>query len=202
VLVLSGYYYVVKWEKKIDRRTPYVVCANHTSRLDILLLFAILPFQFVFMGKAGLTENPILKWFYERSMIVFDRMSVASAYKAYRQASISLENRISVVIFPEGGVPKIDVRLNKFKSGAFRLAISNKVPILPVTFADNKRKLPEDKLRVVPGRLRVFVHMPIQFNDGAHNDENELKQLVFARINDQLEKIETGMSNTVIQESA
>ena len=42
-------------------------------------------------------------------------------------------------IFPEGGIPKNDVLLKKFKNGPFRLAIEQKIDIVPITMPDNKR---------------------------------------------------------------
>ena len=40
---------------------PYVVCANHASYLDILLMFLILPDDFAFLGKAEVLKWPIIK---------------------------------------------------------------------------------------------------------------------------------------------
>jgi 1-acyl-sn-glycerol-3-phosphate acyltransferase len=41
--------------------------------------------------------------------------------------------------FPEGGVPDDEsILLDTFKDGAFRLAIEHQIPIVPISFADNK----------------------------------------------------------------
>ena len=49
-------------------------------------------------------------------------------------------NSESICIFPEGGVPDDEsVVLDSFKDGAFRLAIDHQLPIVPITFGDNKK---------------------------------------------------------------
>jgi 1-acyl-sn-glycerol-3-phosphate acyltransferase len=48
---------------------------------------------------------------------------------------------LSVCIFPEGGVPDDEsLLLDTFKDGV-RLAIEHQIPIVPISFADNKKRL-------------------------------------------------------------
>ena len=35
-----------------DRETTYIICPNHSSYLDILVLYAALPNFFIFLGKS------------------------------------------------------------------------------------------------------------------------------------------------------
>ena len=183
VLLLNGFWYVLKVEKKIDSSRSYIICPNHTSKFDIILLFAVFPKTFVFIGKKGVSKFRFFEWFYNKTMITFDRDSVASAFRAYRKADKLLKSGTSIVIFPEGKVPKPEIRLGKFKLGAFKLAIHNQVPIIPITFVDNKRKYPEDKLDLKLGLLRVFIHNPIQTNSLEIKNAKSLKDQVFSAIN-------------------
>jgi 1-acyl-sn-glycerol-3-phosphate acyltransferase len=65
---------------------------------------------------------------------------------------------LSICIFPEGGVPDDEsILLDTFKDGAFRLAIEHQIPIVPISFADNK----SDFLILFcgsPGIMRVKMH--------------------------------------------
>ena len=123
-------------------------------------------------------------------MITFDRDSVSSAFRAYRKADKLLKSGISIVIFPEGQVPKGEVRLGQFKLGAFKLAIHNQIPIIPITFVDNKKKYPEDKLELKLGLLRVSIHSPINTKNMKIKNANSLKDKVFSIINQTLIKYE------------
>lgn len=183
VLLLNGFWYVLKLESKLDSSKSYIICPNHTSKFDIILLFAIFPKTFVFIGKKGVTKFSFFEWFYNKTMITFDRDNVSSAFRAYRKADKLLKSGTSIVIFPEGKVPKAEIRLAEFKLGAFKLAIHNQVPIIPITFVDNKRKYPEDKLELKLGFLRVFIHTPIHTNNMGMKNANSLKDQVFLAIN-------------------
>ena len=183
VLILNGFWYVLKLESKLDSSKSYIICPNHTSKFDIILLFAIFPKTFVFIGKKGVTKFSFFEWFYNKTMITFDRDNVASAFRAYRKADKLLKSGTSIVIFPEGKVPKAEIRLGEFKLGAFKLAIHNQVPIIPITFVDNKRKYPEDKLELKLGFLRVFIHNPIHTNNMGMKNASSLKDQVFLAIN-------------------
>jgi len=190
VLLLNGFWYILKFDQKIDTSSSYIICANHTSKFDIILLFAVFPKTFVFIGKRGLTKFPIFEWFYNRTMITFDRSSSASGFRAYRKADRLLKSGISIAIFPEGQVPDKSIRLEKFKLGGFKLAIHNQVPIIPITFVDNKNKYPEDELKLKLGRLRVYIHRPIITKNRTIKDADKLRNHTFNIINDTLIKYE------------
>ncbi|MBF25149.1 MAG: 1-acyl-sn-glycerol-3-phosphate acyltransferase [Flavobacteriales bacterium] len=186
VLLLNGFWSITKFEFEFESASSYILCPNHTSKFDIILLFATFPKTFVFIGKKGVSKFLFFEWFYNKTMITFDRDSIASAFRAYRKADNLLKSGVSIVIFPEGRVPKNKIRLGEFKAGAFKLAINNKVPIIPITFVDNKKKYPEDKLNLSLGLLRVFIHKPINTNDMSNQDTELLKNKVFSVINNKL----------------
>ena len=119
VLVLNGFWYNLKLTHKINDIKACIICPNHTSKLDIILLFAVFPKTFVFIGKKGVSKFSFFEWFYNKTMITFDRESVASSFQAYRKADKLLKSGVSIVIFPEGKVPDRRIRLEKFKLGAF-----------------------------------------------------------------------------------
>ena len=138
------------------------------------------------MGKKNVTQISIFEWFYNKTMITFERGMVSSAYQAYRKSDRFLKKGKSIVVFPEGGVPPKNISLNKFKLGAFKLAINNQVPVVPVTFIDNKRKYPEDSLNLKLGRLRVVIHSPISTVGMSSNELSFLRNKTYNIINNTL----------------
>ena len=81
---------------------------------------------------------------------------------------------------------QIKIRLDEFKLGAFKLAISNQVPIIPLTFVDNKRKYPENNLKLSLGIFRVLIHKPINTIGMTSSNCHELKCSTFNIINQTL----------------
>jgi 1-acyl-sn-glycerol-3-phosphate acyltransferase len=174
-LVLAFYFYKVEWQTKIDKKRNYIICFNHTSHLDILLLFAVLHPMFIrFMAKAELGKLPIFGKFFRTIDISVDREDADGARKAYVRADQALHLGHSIAMAPEGGTSKNPPHLREFKTGAFRLAIEHKVPILVLTFYDNWRILPSSGKKQGWHFSRVKVHEPIET---AHLTSDDYKML-------------------------
>ena len=71
------------------------------------------------------------------------------------------------------------------------MAIEQNVALVPVTFADNKRCMPGDKLEGRPGKLKVFVHKPILAGTYTTETIHEFKSFVYKTIDDKLTHYES-----------
>lgn len=176
ILFFMGFWVTVKREQRFERGKSYMLVANHTSMTDIMLMLAICPNPFVFVGKKELTKIPIFGFFYKRSCILVDRNSSKSRFEVFQRAQKRLSQGLSICIFPEGGVPDDEnVLLDEFKDGAFRLAIDHQIPIVPMTFADNKKRFSFTFFSGSPGRMRAKVHTFIPTEGLTQDDKKELK---------------------------
>jgi 1-acyl-sn-glycerol-3-phosphate acyltransferase len=191
LLALNGIIYRVKYESAPDPKTPYIICPNHCSYLDIILLYCIFPNYTVFMGKQELSKAPLFNIFFKRMNILVDRKRRISAHRAFIRAGMELEQKHSVVIFPEGTIPPNAPKLKVFKNGAFRLAIEKQVPILPVTFLNNWKFLGTGaffRSAGRPGLAKVVVHHPVT-TDGMNEESLVLlRTKVFNTIQSELDK--------------
>ncbi len=147
---------VFEQEPKISQ--SYMFVANHTSMTDIMLMLSIVKNPFVFVGKKELSKIPLFGFFYKRTCILVDRNNSKSRMQVFESAQKRLKQGLSICIFPEGGVPDKSVFLDTFKDGAFRLAIEHEIPIVPLTFYDNKRLFPFTFFSGSPGIMRAKVH--------------------------------------------
>ena len=186
-LIASGFYYTVERETKLEKGKSYMFVANHTSVTDILLMLAVVKQPFVFVGKAELAKFPIFGYFYKRTCILVDRASSKSRMAVFERAQKRLNSGLSICIFPEGGVPNDEtIVLDEFKDGAFRLAIEHQIAIVPLTFADNKKRFSYTFFSGGPGIMRVKVHQPIPTLGKTLNDKKEIKDAVRTVIYHQL----------------
>lgn len=172
-----GCYPVIQRDFKTEKGKSYLFVANHTSMTDIMLLFYVIPNPFVFIGKKELSKLPIFGYIYRRTSILVDRKNTKSRIEAFKNAQAKLNKGLSICIFPEGGVPNSEIILDDFKEGAFQLAITHQIPIVPLTLHDNKKRFPYDLFRGMPGKMRVKVHSLIPVKDLKINDRKELKKL-------------------------
>ncbi|GAB4138068.1 MAG: lysophospholipid acyltransferase family protein [Bacteroidia bacterium] len=149
---------------------PCVFVANHTSYLDIVISYIAIRNYFVYMGKAEIDKAPFLRIFFRDHLngskamnIYVNRKSRSGSYTAFQRADEKLRKGISLFLYPEGTIES-NGRLKPFKNGAFRLAISNQVPVVPVTFLNNWTLLQNGgflKSFGRPGIAEVIVHEPV-----------------------------------------
>ncbi len=158
VLYVMGCIPKIKYEQKLIKNKSYMLVANHTSMLDIMLMLRVSKNPFVFVGKKELVKIPVFGFFYKRVSIMVDRESSQSRTAVYRRAQKRLNQGLSICIFPEGGVPDEHVILDEFKNGAFKMAISHLIPVVPMTFYDCKKRFSFTFLSGFPGPLRAKVH--------------------------------------------
>lgn len=175
---------------------PFIICPNHSSYVDIITMYRTFSDYFIFMGKMELNNWPLFHIFFSKGMnISVDRASITGAKTAYDRAKDELDKGHNIVIFPEGTIPPSAPRLKIFKSGAFKLAMEKNVPIVPVTFLNNFKRLqagPALKNMGGPGPSRVIIHPAIYPADYADKTVNELRSDTFAIIERPLNELYGG----------
>jgi long-chain acyl-CoA synthetase len=124
----------VRGLEKLPKSGPYMICSNHQSYIDPLILASVLP-QAVFMrafavGTSEIFGRGIMRML-ARSIKVMVVDPDANLIPAMRAGAFGLKHGLVLVLYPEGersidGAPKI------FKKGAAILSIQLQVPIVPV----------------------------------------------------------------------
>ena len=189
--LFAGIFFKISFEKPIDWSKPYLICPNHTSNLDITSMIMLMKNDFVFFGKAELLDNIITRLYFQTIDIPVKRESNISVFRAFTRAEEYLKKGISVIIFPEGLIaneyPPI---LQPFKNGPFRLAIEQKINILPVTIRNGWKIMWDDgsKYGTRPGILNIHVHKPIETSHLTLADADGLRDQVYGIIKHEFEK--------------
>jgi 1-acyl-sn-glycerol-3-phosphate acyltransferase len=139
-------------------RGPVVFAANHTSVLDIPLLFGYLPAEFRIIHKRSLYLVPLIGLhLYLAGHIGIDRANPFRARRSLARAAARIARGESVAVFPEGTRSR-DGSLRPFKKGSFVLALEAGVPVVPVSLTGVKRLAPHGLLRLRAGTVRLAVH--------------------------------------------
>jgi 1-acyl-sn-glycerol-3-phosphate acyltransferase len=188
ILIGMGFAYRIDRDQIPEKSKSYMFVANHTSMADIMLMLVTVKNPFVFVGKAELAKIPLFGFFYKRTCILVDRSSAKSRQAVFLRAQRRLQSGLSICIFPEGGVPEEHIDLDEFKDGAFRLAINHQIDIVPITFADNKKRFSYTFFSGSPGRMRVKIHEFISTKGLSIEDTKALNGKAKAVILKQLQK--------------
>lgn len=175
----------------LDPDQAYVFCPNHTSFLDIVVSYLVIPNYFHYIGKAELLKVPFFNIFFQKMNIVVDRGSIMASHRAFQRCCSDIDKHISIAIFPEATIPDSTPELGNFKNGPFKLAIEKQIPIVPITYLDNWRLLPDGKRnwnRGGPGCSRVVIHEPIPTKGLTDDDMPALRKKVYLTIRKSLEE--------------
>ena len=123
ILLTTGSPFTISGADRLDLSQPAIYAANHSSALDIPVLYVGLPFQFRILAKLELFRLPILGSHLKRSgQIPIDRTDARASLRSLSAASQTVKSGMPLVVFPEGG-RSTDGHLQPFLGGTFYVAI-------------------------------------------------------------------------------
>jgi 1-acyl-sn-glycerol-3-phosphate acyltransferase len=164
----------VKGKENIKKDDSYVVISNHQSYYDIFLIYGWLGIDIKWVMKKELAKIPGLGIGSKKVGHIFlDRSNKRIALESLNEAKKKLTKGTSVVIFPEGTRSKTG-QMDRFKRGAFRLALDLGLPILPITISGTKNILPTGTINILPGKVTMIVHEPINIHSYSEETLPEL----------------------------
>lgn len=140
----------------------YVFIANHASHLDSPAIAVSLPHALRFIGKRSLSRIPVFGWATRCIGIIYiDRSNPDKARRTLNAAAASLTGGVSTLFYAEG-TRTPDGRLQPFKKGGVMLALQTGLPIVPVTVAGSRERMPKYAMRIRPGTVHVIIGRPIE----------------------------------------
>jgi len=171
--------------ENIDPKETYVMVANHQSLADIIIIYQTHAY-FKWVAKKELLKVPFiggLLWVNDH--VLLSRGDFGSIKDVYRTAGEWLKKNVSMLFFPEGTRSGTD-DMGEFQNGAFKLAIKEGRPVLPIYIGGTRYAIPKGgwifKTKV-SGRLAVLP--PIDTSKYQVADFSVLRDLV----REQLEKV-------------
>ena len=160
--VAAGIKVNIVTKSSLPKNGPYIICSNHTSYLDIVLMYRVFSDYFIMMGKGEIENWPFFRVFFTSGMnILVYRNNNKKAHNSIQLAKEKIDQGNNVVIFPEGGIYDHAPQIKGLKNGAFKLAIEKQVPIVPITFETNWKLLQGTSFfegKAGPGECRVHIH--------------------------------------------
>lgn len=183
LLFVSGVNVKVDGLEKIAEDGSYVFVSNHLSYMDTPVALASIPVRFRFLAKRGLFQIPFLGWHLGRAgHISVPREDARAAVKTMTLAAqVVRDERISLLIFPEGGRSR-NGEMRDFKEGAAFIAIKAGVPLVPVALQGTREVLPFGSGVVKPGTVAMRIGDPIPTTGAAPHDRTRLTEILRHRI--------------------
>jgi len=188
---IASRYVAAKWGKIIAWLTPmlvtvegaanadpertYVVVINHQSQYDIFLVYGWLDLDLKWVMKAEIRKIPAVGIGCEKAGHIYvDRGNPEQTRKAVSDALERVGNGVGILFFAEGS-RSLDGKLKPFKKGAFRLAASQGLPILPVTIVGTRNIQRPKSMMILPGKARLVIHPAIEVKG---DDAQSIRELM------------------------
>jgi 1-acyl-sn-glycerol-3-phosphate acyltransferase len=161
VLALAGCRLTVRGSEHLRAAEPVVLVANHASYIDAIALLAAVPQAFRFVAKRELLSSPLIGRILRRvGHLAVERGDLGRSVADAERASAMLRSGTSLLFFAEGTFLQAPGLL-PFKLGAFKAAVENARPVVPVTIVGTREILPADRCIPRPGPIVVAIGQPI-----------------------------------------
>lgn len=179
--------------EKIKPGTTYVMVCNHQSLVDIIAIYRIYA-HFKWVAKRELFNVPILGWTLRLNRYIpVDRANRASHLRMLKQCEDNLLQGNSLMIFPEGTRSK-DGAIQSFKEGAFKLATTAKVSILPILISGSHNALPRKGLIFTKvQKMTIRIMDPIPYEAFANNSPKETMNKVHDLMVEEFRRMSTSL---------
>lgn len=159
-LRLAGIRYRVLGREHV-RSTAVMFCSNHESNVDPPVLFEALHPRLHVLYKAELHKFPIMGSVFDvGGFVPIDRGDREKSMASIARGVESLRAGNSFLVFPEGTRSRTG-QLQRFKKGAFIMAIDAQVPVVPVAVQGGRASMRKGSAIVRPVRVTVRIGEPI-----------------------------------------
>jgi len=180
VRLVARAYFGTRFEgvEHIPTDGPLLITPNHVTYADPALVSIPVRRPVYYMAWSALFRIPVFATCIRRLRAFPVEIETADP-RATRETVRILDAGEAVMIFPEAG-RTLDGRLQPFRLGAFRLACSRGVPVLPVTIHGGYESWPPGRRLPRPGRITITYHPPVKPPGGSDTRTvaRELSRLV------------------------
>jgi fatty-acyl-CoA synthase len=168
---------VVGVERLPSRGKPMILVSNHASSVDIPAMIALLPLDFVFVAKKEVLRWPFVATFARKMrQLTVDRRNAQRNVGELRRMAEAMQRGTPVLFFPEGTFTAAP-GLREFRLGAFKLAVDQGVPIVPLALRGTRVAMRKGESLPHSAAIDLWIGEPIVSH--AEADVAALRDRVF-----------------------
>lgn len=164
---------------------PVVFISNHTSHLDASLILTSLPRRWREKTATGAAADYFFDtwWKSVGTALVYNAFPIdrTGRGRGTTDAARMLDEGWNLIVFPEGTRSK-DGWVQRFRTGAARLAVQHRVPVVPIAIRGAYAAMPKGRNWPRPGRLPISVRFgrPLRPEEG--EDHRSLTRRMFQAV--------------------
>jgi 1-acyl-sn-glycerol-3-phosphate acyltransferase len=166
---------IIRGGERVPVTGPVIICANHTSYLDAMLVALCTPRQVRFLVSRDFFDHPLLGFFIRRGGGIPVNPS-GSDTEALKSALRLLKLGEVIAVFPEGRLSRTGLP-SAGRSGAVLMAALSGAVLVPVTIGGAFFIYPRGQKLPRPGGIRVMIHLPIPVDPGRRKEREYLRDV-------------------------
>lgn len=182
----------IRGREHLPMKPPFVMVANHSSHLDIMMMAAGLPLRLrdsAYPIAAGDTffETPgmmLFSWMMLSALPMWRKKCMRHAIEDLRTRL--LEEPVIYILFPEGTRTR-DGEMGRFKPGLGMLVAETDVPVVPCHIRGAFQALPSGRSIPRPHALRLAIGEPLSFREMSNDRAGW--NLIASRTRDEVEAL-------------
>jgi len=152
--------------ENVPKEGAVIVCSNHLSNFDPILLGAFLPRHIHFMAKDELFRIPVVGQLI-KLLGAFPVNREAVEITSIKHALQTLKEGKALGIFAQGGRESTKLKEDEGKAGVAMFAVRGKAPVLPIG---------------VQGSFRVFTKLVVNIGNSMYFEDQEGKKMKSAEL--------------------
>jgi putative phosphoserine phosphatase/1-acylglycerol-3-phosphate O-acyltransferase len=170
LLTTTGVNLNVLGEENLTQQRPAVFIFNHRNQVDPIIAGALVKENFTSVGKKELENDPLMGPIGKVMDAAFiDRDDPKKAVEGLKKVEELARKGLSILIAPEG--TRFDTtEVGPFKKGPFRIAMSARIPIVPIVIRNAEVIAARDSSTFNPGTVDVVVFPAIPVDDWTHDN--------------------------------
>jgi 1-acyl-sn-glycerol-3-phosphate acyltransferase len=161
VLSIGGVELDVVGRENLLSTRPAVFIFNHRNNYDVFVAAALVSDNWTAVGKKELENHPVAGSIGRIVDAAFiDRDNLEGALERLQKVEDLARKGLSVIIAPEG--TRVDTSaVGSFKKGAFRIAMSAQIPIIPLVIRNAESAASHSSMILRPSVIEVAVLPPL-----------------------------------------
>ena len=174
MIALTWCRYEVKGLEHLQQGQSYVLVANHASIYDVFAIYGWIGRPFKWIMKKELRSLPFIgKACEEAGFIYINQKGGKQAVSSIAEAEEKIKGGVSVIVFPEGSRTR-NGEVGPFKRGAFEIARSMHLPVVPISLSGCYQVMPRNAFYPLPHRIKMVIHPPVTFEPATPEEERRL----------------------------
>lgn len=150
-------------QENVPLHGPALICSNHCSYLDPMLIVAAFPRRIYSLSRKEVYQQSLLGPIVRRlGAVRLDRDSMADK-EALQTVLRLMDNGKLCVIYPEG-TRSPNGQLQPAHNGAAFLAVKSIAPVIPVAIIGSYECWPRQRRWARPGRITVRIGEPVVYH--------------------------------------